>query len=179
MTVARSRTRSPAQTSSTCSLIRSQPLSLLSMAKLKRARPRDRCFSCSRTRIAQTSFGLSGRFCPVIRPLFQGAFFGRSDVCISLSMIASVQPTTPSQRLPIGGRGNLSERRVSAALPTLDHDIRVRGGRPFSATQPPRWEPLFLRAVDNGHPRPGLPRAVRALYSGCYGRLAERQHQPV
>jgi hypothetical protein len=41
-------------------------------------------------------------------------------------MIASFEPTTPSQRLPIGERGNLSERRVSASLPTLDHEIPVR-----------------------------------------------------
>ena len=39
--------------------------------------------------------------------MFQGTFFGRSDVGISPSMIASVEPTTPSQRLPIDGRGNL------------------------------------------------------------------------
>jgi hypothetical protein len=76
----------PAQISSTCNRRRSQPLSLLSMARLKRARSRPRCSSCSRTRIAQTSFGLSGRFCPVRWPLFQGT------VC----MIASIEPTTPS-----------------------------------------------------------------------------------
>jgi hypothetical protein len=48
--VARSRTRSPAQTSSTRNRTRSQPLSLLSIARLKRTRWRARCFSCSRTR---------------------------------------------------------------------------------------------------------------------------------
>jgi hypothetical protein len=35
---------------------------------------------------------LSGRFCPVRRPLFHGTF----------GMIASFEPTTPSQRLPTG-----------------------------------------------------------------------------
>src|SRR6516164_2476798 len=65
------------------------------MPRLKRARSRARCSSCSRIRIAQTSFGLSGRFCPVMRPLFQGVLFGRRDVCISPSMIASIEPTTP------------------------------------------------------------------------------------
>src|SRR6516165_9216789 len=64
MIVARSRTLPPAQTSSTCNRTRSQPLSLLSMARLKRARSRTWCFSCSRIRIAQTSFGLRGRFLP-------------------------------------------------------------------------------------------------------------------
>ena len=136
MTVARSLTRPPAQTSSTCNRTRSQPLSLLSMARLKRARSRARCSSCSRIRIAQTSLGLRGRFCPVIRPLFQGAFFGRSDVCISPSMIVSVEPTTPSQHLPIGGRGNIRNdgsqhlfRRSITPSPLAAFDpLRTLGG---------------------------------------------------
>src|SRR6516165_9062585 len=103
MTVVRSRTLPPAQTSSTCNRTRSQPLSLLSMPRLKRARSRARCSSCSRIRIAQTSFGLSGRFCPVMRPLFQGVLFGRRDVCISPSMIASVDRPRPPSACQLAG----------------------------------------------------------------------------
>src|SRR6516162_5601595 len=67
----------------------------------QRARSRTWCFSCSRIRIAQTSFGLRGRFCPVIRPLFKAGFVGGRKVCILPSMIASVESNPPSQRLPL------------------------------------------------------------------------------
>src|SRR5215469_2070681 len=42
----------------------------------------------------QTSFGLSGRFWPIRRPLFQGVF-GRADNGIAVGMIASLIPTAP------------------------------------------------------------------------------------
>jgi len=54
-------------------LTKSQARSLLSIAKLKRAGPRLSPRNSSLTLIAQTSLGLSGRFCPMIRPLFHGA----------------------------------------------------------------------------------------------------------
>jgi len=81
-----SQARPLALTSSTCNRTRSQPVSLLSMARFNRARPRARCSSWSRIRIAQTSFGFSGRFCPMRRPLFRGTF----------CMIASIEPTATS-----------------------------------------------------------------------------------
>ena len=58
-------------TSTAFNFTRSQPRSLLSMARLKSAR--SRCFSASsrRTLIAQTCFGFKGRFWPTMRPLFQ------------------------------------------------------------------------------------------------------------
>jgi hypothetical protein len=37
-----------------------------------------------------------GRLCPVSRRLFQGAFPDLSDGRVSLSMVTSVEPTTPS-----------------------------------------------------------------------------------
>ncbi len=64
-----------AMTSTTFIFTRSQPRSLLSMARLKRARSRWFSASSSRTLIAQTCLGLSGLFWPTIRPLFQA---GRS-----------------------------------------------------------------------------------------------------
>ena len=63
--------------------------------------------------MAQTSFGLSGRFCPVSRPLFQGTFLVSSEGCLTLFMVVSLEPTTPSHRPPIGGQGNVSERSLS------------------------------------------------------------------
>jgi class 3 adenylate cyclase len=50
----------------------SHPRSLLSIARLNRARSRVRLASCNLVRIAQTCFGRRGGFCPVILPLFQG-----------------------------------------------------------------------------------------------------------
>jgi hypothetical protein len=58
ITVARSRTLPPAVTSSIFSRTRSQPMSLLSTARLNIARSRLRFSSWSLTRIVQTSLGL-------------------------------------------------------------------------------------------------------------------------
>ena len=121
MMLVRSRTAA-AQTSSICNRTRSHPLSLLSMARLNKARSGARCWSWSRTRIAQTSFGFRGRFCPVRRPLFQGTF----------CMIASIEPTAPPQLPPISGRGNLSERRVRASLPTFNPGMPAYRTRPVA-----------------------------------------------
>src|ERR1700747_954675 len=57
--VARSRTRPPTLTSSTCSRTRSQPRSLLSIARLNKARLRARRSTWSRTRIDHTSLDSS------------------------------------------------------------------------------------------------------------------------
>lgn|GEM_PF-3270053 len=59
-------------TSSTLRRTKSQARSLLSTARLKRARSRTRPASCSRVRIAQTCFGCRGGFGPMSLPLFQG-----------------------------------------------------------------------------------------------------------
>ena len=70
--VARCRTFTPEQTSSSRSLTRSQARSLLSIARLKITRSRlDRPIS-RRTRIDQTCFGSRGFFWPISNPLFQG-----------------------------------------------------------------------------------------------------------
>src|SRR5215472_9747105 len=94
--VVRSRTRPPTLTSSTCSLTRSQPRSLLSIARLNKARLRARRSTWSRTRIDHTSLGLRGRFCPIRRPLFQGSRRGADGWLLS-SMIVSSEPTAPSR----------------------------------------------------------------------------------
>src|ERR1700730_4106767 len=71
----------------------------------------------------QTSFGFSGRFCPVRRPLFQGTF----------RMIASIEPTAPSPApADRAGEAIYSERRVAASLLTfgpLMADCRARPSR--------------------------------------------------
>src|ERR1700736_1405303 len=72
-TVVRSRTLPLAHTSSIFSLTRSQPLSLLSIARLNMARSRRRFSIWRRTRMVQTSFGFNGRFWPTRRPLFHGS----------------------------------------------------------------------------------------------------------
>jgi hypothetical protein len=51
---------------------RSHPCSLLSTARLNRARSRVRFASCRRVRRAQMCFGFSGGSAPMIRPRFQG-----------------------------------------------------------------------------------------------------------
>ncbi len=77
MIEARSFTWPAEKTSATLSLTRSHPRSLLSIARLKRARSRTRSASSRRTRIAQTCFGRSGRFWPAMRPLFQAGRHAR------------------------------------------------------------------------------------------------------
>ena len=76
-----------AYTSATFRRTRSQPLSLLSMAVLNRARPRRFSAISRRTRIAQTCFGRSGRFWPTMRPLFQAGrcrrMAGRLMICMT------------------------------------------------------------------------------------------------
>ena len=60
----------PWATSRTRNFTKSQARSLLSMAKLKRARSRVLLRSCKRIRIAQMSRSRSGDFCPTSLPLF-------------------------------------------------------------------------------------------------------------
>src|SRR6056297_366511 len=67
-------------------LTRSQPRSLLSIARLKSARSRWFSASSSLTLIAQIYFGFSGRFWPTMRPLFQAGrsarMAGKFGVCM-------------------------------------------------------------------------------------------------
>lgn len=69
----------PLMTSPARNRTRSHLLSLLSMARLNKARSRIRFDSYSRTRMAQISRGLRGSFCPTSRPLFQGVFTGSEN----------------------------------------------------------------------------------------------------
>src|SRR6056297_1558166 len=75
-----------AMTSTTFIFTRSQPRSLLSIARLKRARSRWFSANSSRTLIAQTCFGLSGLFCPTMRPLFQAGRRARMTGKFDVSM---------------------------------------------------------------------------------------------
>ncbi len=75
----------PWHTSLTRSCIKSQARSLLSIAKLNRARSRHRLAICNRTRIAQISLSLKQVFWPTSLPLFQGS----RGVDAMISMIGS------------------------------------------------------------------------------------------
>jgi hypothetical protein len=69
----------------------------------------------------QTSFGFSGRFCPVRRPLFQGTF----------RMIASIEPTAPSPApADRAGEANL----FGTTGRSIPHDVRSTHGRLPSPT---------------------------------------------
>ena len=73
---------------------RSQPLNLLSIARLKRARSRWLLAISRRTRIAQTCFGRRGRFCPTIRPLFHAGRHVRTAGRLATGMMDP--PSTPA-----------------------------------------------------------------------------------
>lgn len=77
MIEARSFTWPAAKTSATSSFTRSHPRSLLSIARLRRARSRTLPAVSRRTRIAQTCFGRSERFWPTMRLLVQAGWHAR------------------------------------------------------------------------------------------------------
>ena len=83
--VARSAVEPLGATSSTFTATRSQPRSLLSIARLNSARSRACRSFWSIVRIAQTCFGLSGGFEPVNLPLFQGIRLAAGEVEFSIS----------------------------------------------------------------------------------------------
>lgn len=96
ITETRSRTRSPLTRSVTHSFTKSHPRSLLSMAMLNSARSRREFASSSRARIAQTCLGSSGRFWPMIRPLFQALRFRVTAGNRTLGMICPpIHPPHP------------------------------------------------------------------------------------
>lgn len=88
----RSRTREPEQMFSALRRTKSEARSLLSIARLKRARSRGEPDISRRTRIDHTCLGNSGRFWPTISPLFQGR-----RTRIELSM-AAPPPSRPLLR---------------------------------------------------------------------------------
>ena len=95
------------------------PLSLLSIARLNIARARRRPSICSRTRIVQTSFGFSGRFWPIRRPLFQGA---RWRVGIEFSVVIVISDADPfhlSARSASTGCGTYPEKGAMPRFRTL------------------------------------------------------------
>ena len=127
ITVARSCTRPPRHTSLTRSRTRSHPLNLLSMARLNSARSRLRRSSWSRTRIVQTSLGLSGRFWPVSRPLFHGALPKPTTAGVAVCILASSTPTTRrSADHPLTRDANLTDVRISLGKPISDIDAEYR-----------------------------------------------------
>src|SRR6266568_8752014 len=114
--VARSRTRPPAQTSSTCNRTRSQPLSLLSMARLKKSEIPLSVLELEPDPDRPNVLGFQ-------RALLSGetAFVPGSTLHDRLH-----QPTTPSAApADWQARDNLSERRVSA----ISRDVQSRHAR--------------------------------------------------
>ena len=69
----------------------------------------------SRTRMAQTSFGLRGRFWPIKRPLFQGARLQGTGSGIAVCMVASSIPTLPLPARPMRRHANLLNDRFRRA----------------------------------------------------------------
>jgi len=79
----------PCMTSDMRSLTKSQARSLLSRARLNRARSRRRLSNWRRIRIAQTSFGFSGGFCPMSLPLFHGTWVESVALVLSFQITSS------------------------------------------------------------------------------------------
>lgn len=97
----RSLTRPAAKTSRTLRPTRSQPRNLLSTAMLNSARSRALPAISRRTRMDQTCRGSSGRFWPMMRPLFQGARTGRRTGRKSTNMgLPPVRRADPSSVMP-------------------------------------------------------------------------------
>ncbi len=112
---ARSRTLSSLRRSTTLRVTKSQPRSLLSIARLKRARSRRLPASSRRARMAQTCLGSNGRFYPTRRPLFQALRFWVTAGSWTLGMICppSVPPsqnisTALTQYLSLKSYGSLT-----------------------------------------------------------------------
>jgi len=86
----------PNLASTTFILTRSQPRNLLSMARVNKAKSRWFSANSSLTRIAQTCFGIKGRFWPTMRPLFQAdrtaRMAGRFYVSMSNPPIRHILP---------------------------------------------------------------------------------------
>ena len=118
------------------------------MARLKSARSRMRPEISRRTRIAQTCFGMSGRFWPMIRPLFQAGRRARMAGRFAAGM------TVPPFR-----RSHLISDRVSAFHHTMPQRCR-------SASSPSR--PSRERAV-RGPLRTEMARRGH-LSSSCFGK---------
>lgn len=106
----RSRTEPPATRSITLRRTRSQPRSLLSIARLNNARSRKLSPSLSRARMAQTCLGRRGRFWPIGRPLFHG---GRGGLVAGSWILDMVRfPSSP----PSPGTGTLPPAGVYPAI---------------------------------------------------------------
>src|ERR1700759_237890 len=75
--------------SSTFSATTSQPRSLLSIARLNRARSRSRPSTWSFVRMDRTSLGRSGGFAPTIFPLFHGTGFEALPVILKSSVMVT------------------------------------------------------------------------------------------
>jgi hypothetical protein len=96
-TVARVRTRPPLTRSPIRILTTSQPRSLLSMAKSKRARSRSRPSRSNQKRIAHTCCGFSARLAPASRPAFQGRLSRVAGSNSECPIASSLWPEWPAR----------------------------------------------------------------------------------
>ena len=71
-------------TSHMCSFTKSQPRSLLSIARLNKASSRGLFANCKRIRIAQISFSLRGDFGPINLPLSQGKWLQTGFILVKI-----------------------------------------------------------------------------------------------
>src|SRR5579863_10042057 len=127
----------------------SQPRSLLSMAKLNRARSRIRPSASNRVLIDQTCFGRSGGLAPIILPLFQGMRFLGSGPFAMSDMIVLLcyedgENAPPPKKVgkDFGFQGGCGHRDALAAnwdnpnvplLPRVGHGAAL-DRRPFSVS---------------------------------------------
>jgi len=115
----RSFTRPAEKPSRTLRPTRSQPRNLRSTAMLNSARSRALPAISRRTRMDQTCPGSSGRFWPMMRPLFQGMHAGRTAGRSTTDMeLPPVHRARPSSVMPAPtgyhGRGLVSPRRAES-----------------------------------------------------------------
>ena len=123
--MARGLTRPPLTRSPMRTLTRSQPRSLLSIARSKSARSRSLRSRSSQNRTAHTCLGFRGRFAPGFRPAFQAgrSLTGPGCECPIRGLLFGLERPKGRQGLP-SRRGNLAEsspsvfggNRLNAAL---------------------------------------------------------------
>jgi hypothetical protein len=148
--MARDATVPPWHTSRTLRFTRSHPRSLLSRARLNRAKSRVLLANCRRIRIDQISFGFSGGFCPSRRPLFQECwqpaetvFLSQCHACRLFQELAGLPPEAARELVGLVGASALlpaglvhASRR---ALPLAGEHEPLGLQRKVQGTREPLW----------------------------------------
>jgi hypothetical protein len=82
--------------------------------------------------MAQTSFGLRGRFCPIKRPLFQETHLQETGIGIAVCIVASSIPTVPLPALPMRRQVSMGMRPPIGLRAPM---ARRRRNRPSAASE--------------------------------------------